>query len=42
MEYLLEISIAKSFVEDWTYSLNKAPSSSAICQRFIQYAIRDA
>ncbi|QEX16440.1 hypothetical protein FRZ44_17330 [Hypericibacter terrae] len=42
MKYFLEISIASDFVEDWITSLKEKPSSSAVCQRLIQYAINDA
>jgi len=42
MTYFLEISIARDFEEDWIASLDEKPSSSAICQRLISYAIFDA
>ena len=42
LKYFLEVSIAQEFVEDWLASLNKRPSSSAVCQRVIDYAINDA
>jgi len=42
MKYFLEVSIARDFVEDWIAALDEKPSSSAICQRLIRYAIYDA
>jgi hypothetical protein len=42
MKYFLEINIAREFVEDWINSLRERPSSLAISQRLIQYAIHDA
>ena len=42
MKYFLEISIARDFVEDWLASLDGQPTSSAVCQRVIDYAINDA
>jgi len=42
MTYFLEVSIARDFVEDWIASLDEKPSSSAIRQRLIRYAIFDA
>lgn len=42
LKYFLEVSIARDFVEDWLASLDIRPSSPAICQRVIDYAVNDA
>ena len=40
--YLLEVFIAKEFIEDWVGSLRVKPSSKEIALRLFQYAINDA
>jgi hypothetical protein len=43
MMYFLEVDIARDEVlEGWIASLNEKPTSAAICQRLIEYAINDA
>jgi hypothetical protein len=40
--YLLEIFIAKEFIEGWIESMNKKPSDKEIAERLFAYAINDA
>lgn len=40
--YLLEIFLAKEFINDWVESLNYMPSSEDIAKRLYEYAINDA
>ncbi len=40
--YLLEVFIAKEFIEDWKNSLKFKPTDSEIAQRLFEYAINDA
>jgi len=42
MKYFLEVFIAREVVEDWIAALEEKPTSTAICQRLIEYAIDDA
>ena len=42
MKYFLEVFVARDFLEDWKPSLGKEPSRDEVCDRLIQYAIRDA
>lgn len=41
LNYFLEVSIARDFLEDWTVSLDTAPTSQEKCLRLIQYATND-
>jgi hypothetical protein len=40
--YLLEIFLAKEFIEDWVQSLDYDPGLDAIAKRLYDYAINDA
>jgi hypothetical protein len=40
--YLIEVFLAKEFVQDWINSLNYLPSHSETAKRLYQYAINDA
>lgn len=40
--YLLEIFLAKEFVEDWTNSSTHAPTADEIAKRLYEYGINDA
>ena len=40
--YLLEVFIAKEFINDWILSLNHKPSEDEIAKRLYDYAINDA
>lgn len=40
--YLLEVFLAKEFIEDWIQSLDYTPSSEEIAKRINYYAINDA
>ncbi len=40
--YLMEIFLAKEFIEDWVPSLNYSPSPDEITKRLYDYAINDA
>jgi hypothetical protein len=42
MSYLLEVFIARDFLDDWQASLAKKPSTQERCRRMIEYAINDA
>jgi hypothetical protein len=42
LTYFLEIDLAMEFIEDWVNSVSDEPSSSAVCERLIQYAVNDA
>ena len=42
LAYFLEIFIARELVEDWIDYLGADPGAAAICERVIQYAIKDA
>jgi hypothetical protein len=42
LKYFLEISVASDFLEDWKNSLRDNPTTPAICQRLIAYAVNDA
>jgi hypothetical protein len=42
MNYFIEIFIAREFVDGWIASSDEKPTSAAICQRLIEYAINDA
>ena len=40
--YLLEVFLAKEFIEDWIASLSYNPSDNEIAKRLYDYAINDA
>ena len=40
--YLLEVFLAKEFIEDWIRSLDYVPNSNEIARRLHYYAINDA
>lgn len=40
--YLIEIFLAKEFIEDWIRSLDYSPSQGEIANRLYEYAINDA
>ncbi len=40
--YLIEIFLAKEFIDDWVRSLDYTPSSEEITRRLHSYAINDA
>ncbi|MXS71925.1 hypothetical protein GSF70_11930 [Flavobacteriaceae bacterium W22] len=40
--YLIEIFLAKEFIEDWINSLNYTPSKDEIAKRLYEYGINDA
>jgi hypothetical protein len=40
--YLIEVFLAKEFIEDWTQGLNYLPSYSETAKRLYEYAINDA
>lgn len=40
--YLIEVFLAKEFIEDWVASLDYLPSSNEIAKRLFEYAINDA
>lgn len=40
--YLIEIFLAKEFIEDWSKSLDYIPSKSQIAERLHKYANNDA
>lgn len=40
--YLLEVFIAKEFIEDWLPTLNHQPTSNEIAKRVYEYGINDA
>jgi hypothetical protein len=42
MQYFLEVHIAREVVEGWISNLDERPTSAAICQGVIEYAINDA
>jgi hypothetical protein len=42
MKYFLEVFVARDFLDDWTASLEKAPTLEERCARLIHYAIYDA
>jgi hypothetical protein len=41
-KYLMEVFLAKEFVEDWKASLAHQPTDSEIAKRLFEYAINDA
>jgi hypothetical protein len=40
--YLLEVFLAKEFIEDWKNSLNYEPSEQEVAKRLFKYGINDA
>ena len=40
--YLLEVFLAKEFIEDWVASLDYAPTTEQIAKRLHDYAVNDA
>ena len=40
--YLLEVFLAKEFIEDWVASLRRKPTVEQITKRLHEYAINDA
>jgi hypothetical protein len=40
--YLIEVFLAKEFVEDWLGSLDYLPNKNEIAKRLFEYAINDA
>ena len=40
--YLIEVFLAKEFIEDWIQSLNYRPTKIDIAKRLFEYAINDA
>lgn len=40
--YLIEVFLAKEFIEDWKASLDYSPSFEEIAKRLFDYAIKDA
>lgn len=40
--YLIEVFLAKEFIEDWTNSLDFQPSDIDIAKRLFEYGINDA
>jgi hypothetical protein len=42
LNYFLEVSIAREFLEGWSKSLDAEPTTQAKCERLIHYAINDA
>ena len=42
LNYFIEVSIAREFLEDWARTLATPPSVSERCERLIQFAINDA
>ena len=40
--YLIEIFLAKEFIEDWLQSIEFSPSPDEIAKRLYDYAINDA
>lgn len=40
--YLIEVFLAKEFIEDWVASLISKPNSKEIAKRLYEYAINDA
>ncbi|SIP96074.1 hypothetical protein SAMN05880574_10314 [Chryseobacterium sp. RU37D] len=40
--YLLEVFLAKEFIEDWIESLDYSPSNEEIAKRVYEYGINDA
>jgi hypothetical protein len=41
-KYLIEVFLAKEFVDDWKPSLEHHPTDSEIAKRLFEYAINDA
>lgn len=42
LNYFLEVSIAKDFLEEWMKNLNVKPTLEQQCERLIEYARNDA
>lgn len=40
--YLIEVFLAKEFIDDWIASLDYVPTSKEIAKRLYDYAIKDA
>ncbi|QCR21729.1 hypothetical protein [Pontibacter sp. SGAir0037] len=40
--YLIEVFLAKEFVEDWVQSLRKNPTDDQIAKRLFKFGINDA
>jgi len=40
--YLLEVFLAKEFVNDWLSSLSHVPTTNEIAKRLYEYAVNDA
>ena len=40
--YLIEVFLAKEFIDDWVASLDYTPTSVEIAKRLFDYAINDA
>ncbi len=40
--YLIEVFLAKEFIDDWVTSLNYKPTANEIAKRLYDYAINDA
>ena len=40
--YLIEVFLAKEFINDWVASLNYKPTANEIAKRLYDYAINDA
>lgn len=41
-QYLIEVAIAKEFIEDWLQSIDYRPTNVEIAKRLYEYAIYDA
>lgn len=42
LNYFIEVSIAREFLEDWAETLATPPSDNERCERLIQYSMNDA
>jgi hypothetical protein len=42
LQYFLEVSVTRDFIEDWIASLDTVPTFQQKCIRLIQYATNDA
>lgn len=41
-QYLIEVFLAKEFIEDWVSGLNYSPTQNEIAKRLHEYAMNDA
>ncbi len=41
LDYFIEVSIAREFLEGWASTLDHAPSAQESCDRLIRYAVTD-